>query len=364
MDNNSKDKSVHEDTEKLQKILSRAGVGSRRALERFIEEGRVSVNGTKAGLGDRFNPREISVRIDGKVVYTKDDYQEECRVLMYHKPEGEVSTLDDPEGRPTVFDHLPKPSHGRFIYIGRLDINTQGLLLFTTDGALANALMHPSYEVEREYAVRIYGEMTEEILANLKQGVTLEDGPAHFDKITYEGGEGRNAWYHVTLKEGRKREVRRLFEAVGLTVSRLIRISYAGVKLDPKLKAGQFRELTFDEINTLRHAVGFEDLELVHKFEKIKQESAPSTKENGAIKGRGMRGRSLVHGNDEKSGRATRPGESSKRGGGFLRSKESKSGFKKSGGILGAKKKGVLAKVPSAGRQGRSTRFKKGQSES
>ena len=290
MEENKQEQPLGADTEKLQKILARAGLGSRRLLERLIEEGRISVNGTKAQLGDRFNPQEIVVRIDGKVVYTKDDFHDECRVLMYHKPEGEVSTLDDPEDRPTVFDHLPKPEHGRFIYIGRLDINTQGLLLFTTDGALANALMHPSYEVERVYAVRIYGEMTDEILSTLKTGVTLEDGPAHFEKITYEGGEGRNAWYHVTLKEGKKREVRRLFEAVGLTVSRLIRISYAGIKLDPKLKTGEFRELSFDEINTLRRAVGFKEIALVHNFEKIKPQRTASKKSpNLPEKREGMR---------------------------------------------------------------------------
>ena len=248
-------------TEKLQKILSRAGIASRRALEQMIDQGRVTVNGKMATIGDRYEADVILVKIDGKVVLTPDSQKVSCRVLMYHKPEGELTTLSDPENRPTVFDHIPKPPTGRWIYIGRLDINTSGLLLFTTDGELANALMHPKYEVERVYAARIYGEVSEEQIDQLTQGVMLEDGKARFNKVTYVGGEGRNAWYHVTLKEGRKREVRRLWEAVGLKVSRLIRIKYAGIDLDPDLKTGQFRELTLNELNRLRKAVHLEPVE-------------------------------------------------------------------------------------------------------
>lgn len=245
-------------TEKLQKILSRAGIASRRALEQIISEGRVTVNGKLASIGERYDEREITVKIDSKVVFTPESATNECRVLMYHKPEGELTTLSDPENRPTVFDHLPKPPSGRWIYIGRLDINTSGLLLFTTDGTLANALMHPKYEVERIYAARIYGDVTDEQIEQLETGVMLEDGKAKFNKVVYVGGEGRNAWYHVTLKEGRKREVRRLWEAVGLKVSRLIRISYASIDLDPDLKTGQFRELTLSELNKLRKTVHLE----------------------------------------------------------------------------------------------------------
>lgn len=248
-------------TEKLQKILSRAGIGSRRALEQMIEEGRITVNGKIASIGDRFEANEILVKLDGRVVLSPESNQVSCRVLMYHKPEGELTTLSDPENRPTVFDHIPKPPQGRWIYIGRLDINTSGLLLFTTDGDLANGLMHPKNEVERVYAARIYGEVNEEQIDKLTQGVTLEDGKARFNRVVYVGGEGRNAWYHVTLKEGRKREVRRLWEAVGLKVSRLIRIKYAGVDLDPNLKTGQFRELTLSELNKLRKTVGLEPMD-------------------------------------------------------------------------------------------------------
>lgn len=250
-------------TEKLQKILSRAGIASRRALEQMIDEGRVSVDGKIATIGDRFEANEITVKIDNKVVLSPSSNKVECRVLMYHKPEGELTTLSDPENRPTVFDHIPQPPSGRWIYIGRLDINTSGLLLFTTDGELANALMHPKYEVERVYAARIYGEVSEKQISDLLQGVTLEDGVARFSKIMYQGGEGRNSWYHVTLKEGRKREVRRLWEAVGLKVSRLIRIKYAGVSLDPNIKTGQFRELTLSEINKLRKTVHLDPIEEV-----------------------------------------------------------------------------------------------------
>lgn len=247
-------------SEKLQKVLARQGLGSRRELDALIAAGRVEVNGKIATVGDRVEG-PLTVKIDGKVVLTPLTEKPKCRVLMYYKPEGEVTTYKDPEDRPTVFDHLPRPDNGRWIYVGRLDLNTSGLLLFTTDGELANALMHPSKEIERVYAARIYGEVSEEQIASLKQGVMLEDGKASFDKVTFAGGEGRNQWYHVSLKEGRNREVRRLWEAVGLQVSRLIRIRYAGVELDSTLKAGQYRELTLSEINNLRAAAGLNALE-------------------------------------------------------------------------------------------------------
>lgn len=247
-------------SEKLQKVLSRLGIASRRGIEKMIADGRICCNGVVAKIGDRIDADKAKVQIDGKVVLMPSTQKPLCRVLMYHKPEGELTTLNDPEDRPTVFDHLPKPDCGRWIYVGRLDINTSGLLLFTTDGDLANALMHPRHGIERIYASRIYGEVSEQMLEQLQKGVTLEDGPAHFDKITYVGGEARNAWYHVSLKEGRKREVRRLWEAVGVKVSRLIRISYGGIELDPNLKSGQYRELTLKEINKLRRLADMEPL--------------------------------------------------------------------------------------------------------
>lgn len=246
-------------SEKLQKVLARKGLGSRRALEELIAAGRVSVNGVTAQLGDRVDDN-VTVSIDSKVVLRPGEGSVDCRVLMYHKPEGELTTLKDPEDRPTVFDHLPSPGKGRWIYVGRLDINTSGLLLFTTDGTLANALMHPRHGIERVYAARIYGDVTEDTVSKLEHEVTLEDGVAHFDKVQYAGGDGRNVWFHCTLKEGRKREVRRLWEAVGCKVSRLIRISYGGIRLDPKLKSGEFRDLTLREVNALRKVASLEPL--------------------------------------------------------------------------------------------------------
>ncbi|MGN0909693.1 MAG: 23S rRNA pseudouridine(2605) synthase RluB, partial [Succinivibrio sp.] len=247
-------------SEKIQKVLARIGIGSRRGIEEIISQGRVSVNGAAAKLGDRIED-DVTVAVDGKVVLRPGQSRPLCRVLMYHKPEGELTTMDDPDGRPTVFDHLPNPGSGRWIYIGRLDINTSGLLLFTTDGELANALMHPSRGVERVYAARVFGEVPEEKLEKLTQGVKLEDGMAKFEQVEFAGGSGMNAWYRCTLREGRKREVRRIWEACGLQVSRLIRIKYAGISLDPELKAGQWRELSPGEINILRRSASLKDLD-------------------------------------------------------------------------------------------------------
>lgn len=237
---------------KLHKLLANAGIGSRRSLEAMIEAGRVEVNNQVVNLGFRTEDENITVKIDGRVVYSPRSQRLENRCLMYYKPEGEISSLSDPQNRPTVFDHLPHLEIGKWINVGRLDLNTSGLLLFTTDGDLAHALMHPRFGIERIYAVRVYGDVTEEQLQQLQQGVMLEDGLGKFDTIEYQGGDNRNHWFHVSLREGRNREVRRLWEAVGLQVSRLIRISYAGFDLDPRMKSGQFRELTLSEVNKLR----------------------------------------------------------------------------------------------------------------
>ncbi len=237
---------------KLHKLLANAGIGSRRSLESLIEEGLVEVNGKVVNLGFRTDDENITVKINGKVVYSPKSRKLENRCLMYYKPEGEISSLSDPQNRPTVFDHLPRLDIGKWINVGRLDLNTSGLLLFTTDGDLAHALMHPRYGIERVYAVRVYGDVSEEQLEQLRNGVLLEDGIGKFDAIEYRGGDNRNHWFHVSLREGRNREVRRLWEAVGLQVSRLIRISYAGFDLDPRMKSGQYRELTLAEVNQLR----------------------------------------------------------------------------------------------------------------
>ena len=242
-------------SEKLQKVLARAGVGSRREMETVISEGRVSVNGKIATLGDRVDA-SAAIRVDGHQITVPSVTDVICRVLAYHKPEGEVCTRHDPEGRPTVFDRLPRIKDSRWVAVGRLDVNTSGLLLFTTDGELANRLMHPSHEVEREYAVRVFGEVTEGMLQKLRRGVQLEDGPAKFDKITAGGGEGLNQWFNVTLCEGRNREVRRLWESLEVQVSRLMRIRYGDIKLDKTLPRGGWAELELPQVNYLRKMVG------------------------------------------------------------------------------------------------------------
>ncbi len=242
-------------TEKLQKVLARAGFGSRREMEGWIEAGRISVNGQIAKLGERVGEND-TIRVDGKPVSKQRVSEGRRRVLVYHKPLGEVTSRDDPEGRTTVFDRLPSRVKGRWIAVGRLDINTLGLLLFTTDGELANRLMHPSSEIEREYAVRVLGEVDQKTLNALKQGVELEDGMAHFDGIKYSGGEGSNQWYHVTLKEGRNREVRRLWESQGVTVSRLIRVRYGPIWLPRGLRPGRWEELDEKSIQLLLQTVG------------------------------------------------------------------------------------------------------------
>ncbi|MBK5142146.1 23S rRNA pseudouridine(2605) synthase RluB [Budviciaceae bacterium BWR-B9] len=244
-------------SEKLQKVLANSGHGSRREIEAMIQAGRISVDGKIATLGDRIEvSASIRVRIDGHVVALREPEETVCRVLAYYKPEGELCTRKDPEGRPTVFDRLPKMRGSRWVAVGRLDVNTSGLLLFTTDGELANRLMHPSREVEREYAVRVFGQVDEEKIKQLRKGVQLEDGMAAFRTISFQGGEGMNQWYNVTLTEGRNREVRRLWEAVDVQVSRLIRIRYGALGLPKGLPRGGWTELDLNATNYLREMVG------------------------------------------------------------------------------------------------------------
>ena len=243
-------------SEKLQKVLARAGHGSRREIETIIEAGRVSVDGKIATLGDRVEiVPGLKIRIDGHLISVKESAEQICRVLAYYKPEGELCTRNDPEGRPTVFDRLPKLRGARWIAVGRLDVNTCGLLLFTTDGELANRLMHPSREVEREYAVRVFGEVDDDKIRQLSKGVQLEDGPASFKTIKFAGGEGINQWYNVTLTEGRNREVRRLWEAVGVQVSRLMRVRYGDIQLPKGLPRGGWIEMELPAVNYLRTLV-------------------------------------------------------------------------------------------------------------
>ena len=241
-----------ETTEKLQKILADAGLASRRESERWIVAGRVSVNGRAASLGDRAS-RDDVLRVDGKILRRSAPRR---RFIRYHKPAGEVTARRDPLGRPTAFDRLPTLGRARWIAVGRLDFNTTGLLLFTDDGEFANRLMHPSSGVEREYAVRIHGAPSPDTLASLTAGVVLSDGEARFETLRPAGGEGANRWFHVVLREGRNREVRRLFEAVGCTVSRLIRVRFGPVTLPRRLRPGRFEDVDDHEARTLMREVG------------------------------------------------------------------------------------------------------------
>lgn len=241
--------------EKLQKVLAQAGFGSRRAMEEWIATGRVSVNGEPATLGMRVVEGDL-VRADRRTIRV-GERDRAARVLLYHKPEGEIVSRDDPEKRTSVFDKLPKLRGQKWIAIGRLDFNTSGLLIFTTSGELANRLMHPRFEVEREYAVRVQGVMTEEQIGRvLKEGVELEDGLVKFEKLEDHGGEGFNHWYRVMLKEGRNRVVRRTFDALGLPVSRLMRIRFGIISLPPRLKRGMTAELGAGEVVQVLDWVG------------------------------------------------------------------------------------------------------------
>ncbi|BDC38648.1 23S rRNA pseudouridine(2605) synthase RluB [Paraburkholderia terrae] len=246
--------SPDDDAPKLHKVLAEAGMGSRREMEELIVAGRVSVNGEPAHIGQRIMPTDL-VRINGKPVKRKLQ-NKPPRVLLYHKPTGEIVSHADPEGRPSVFDKLPPMKTAKWLAVGRLDFNTEGLLMLTTSGDLANRFMHPRYSVEREYAVRVVGELAEGNRQKLLHGVELEDGPANFLRIRDGGGEGTNHWYHVALAEGRNREVRRMFEAVGLMVSRLIRTRHGPITLPRGLKRGRWEELEDNQVRSLLASVG------------------------------------------------------------------------------------------------------------
>ncbi len=243
--------------ERLQKVLARMGLGSRREIEEWIRHGRITLNGRCAQLGDRCNPGD-RLTVNGRPLNLDAPDAEPTRVLLYHKPVGEVVSRRDPEGRPVIFTQLPRPARGRWISVGRLDINTQGLLLVTNNGELAHRLMHPSRQIEREYAVRVLGNIGEAILDRLTQGVELEDGMARFESIRSAGGDGANHWFHVTLREGRNRIVRRLWDSQGVTVSRLIRVRFAGIELPPRLRARTFMELPDEALAALMSSVDLE----------------------------------------------------------------------------------------------------------
>ena len=245
--------------ERIQKVLARAGYGSRRQLEVLIKEGKVSVNGSIAKLGDQVDIGD-SLRLDDKPLSAKRLWQKPRQVLLYNKPVGEVCTRKDPEGRRTIFQSLPTPEEGRWVSVGRLDINTSGLIILTTDGELANRLMHPSNEMDREYAVRVLGAVGPEIMQNLRDGVELEDGKAKFNDIQEAGGEGANHWYHVVIQEGRNREVRRLWESQGVQVSRLMRVRYGPIIIPSQLKMGRWMMLEGDDVAALYEEVDLKAL--------------------------------------------------------------------------------------------------------
>ncbi|TQV78268.1 pseudouridine synthase [Exilibacterium tricleocarpae] len=240
--------------EKLQKVLARAGLGSRREMERAIEDGRVKVNHKVARLGDRVTATD-TVQLDGRKVAVAPP-QQRSRVLLYNKPEGEICSRADPEGRPTVYDRLPRLKTGRWISVGRLDFNTSGLLLFTNDGELANKLMHPSSVIDREYLVRVQGDVDDDMKQRLREGVLLEDGMARFTDIVDGAGEGRNRWFYCVVMEGRNREVRRLWESQGVKVNRLKRVRYGNIFVPSHVRVGQWIELDAQEVDELCQTAG------------------------------------------------------------------------------------------------------------
>jgi 23S rRNA pseudouridine2605 synthase len=234
--------------QRLQKVLAQRGVGSRREIESWIEAGKIQVNGKTAVLGTKVLPDD-NITISGRAVREAAPASVKHRVILYNKPVGEICTRSDPEGRITVFSHLPKLHNQRWISVGRLDINSSGLILFTTDGELAHRLMHPAANIEREYAVRVLGTVTKETVSNLIAGVTLDDGTiAKFNAVNFVGGGGANSWYNVTLTQGRYREVRRIWESQGLKVSRLIRIRFGSILLPRGLAEGKFIDLEIDDV--------------------------------------------------------------------------------------------------------------------
>lgn len=245
------------DGERLQKVLAAAGLGSRREIETWISAGRVAVNGRTALLGQRVLPTDL-VSLDGRPLRLQAAAASPIRVLVYNKPEGEICSRRDPDGRPSVFDNLPRLRGARWVLVGRLDLNTAGLLLATDSGELANRLMHPGSRIEREYMVRVNGEVEPAVLERLRRGVELEDGPAAFDEVQARGGEGRNRWFAVVLREGRNREVRRLWESQGCIVSRLKRVRFGPVHLGPRDRRGAYRELDAAEVTALCACVGLE----------------------------------------------------------------------------------------------------------
>ena len=268
--------------EKLQKLLAQAGIGSRREMERYISAGRVRVNDKTAKLGDRASPTD-KITVDGKPVKPGTAEKYAGKVLIYNKPEGEICSRNDPEGRKTVFERLPRIQGGRWISVGRLDFNTSGLLLFTTDGVLANALMHPSSVIEREYMCRVLGNVDEAMMKRLNEGVLLDDGVARFTDIVDGGGDGANRWFYVVVMEGRNREVRRLWESQEVQVSRLKRVRYGEMFLPSKLRQGQWTELPSSDVDKLYTMAGLEPLAPAPESPKERQSFERQERKNRPV---------------------------------------------------------------------------------
>ncbi len=308
-----RDLTADDDAPKLHKVLAEAGLGSRRDMEDLIVAGRVSVNGEPAHIGQRILPTD-AVRINGKLIQRRVS-SKPPRVLVYHKPAGEIVSHDDPEGRPSVFDRLPSMKAGKWLAVGRLDFNTEGLLLFTTSGDLANRLMHPRYNIDREYAVRTLGELEEGMRQKLLAGVDLDDGKAAFSKIQNGGGEGINRWYRVVIGEGRNREVRRMFEAVGLTVSRLIRTRYGAMTLPSGLKRGRWEEFEENDVRSLMTAFGVEKKAAPEKNAKSGGKPGKGPRPNGARDSERGNERGGERGNERGNSRAPERGNVRSAGG-------------------------------------------------
>lgn len=279
--------------ERIQKVLARAGYGSRRGLETSIKEGKITVNGVVAELGDQIGVNDL-VKLEGRAVSPKRLWQQPQQVLLYNKPVGEVCTRSDPEGRRTIFQSLPSPEQGRWVSVGRLDINTSGLIILTTDGGLANKLMHPSMEMDREYAVRVLGDVSTDMMQALRDGVELEDGKAHFTDIQPAGGDGANRWFHVVIQEGRNRAVRRLWESQGVQVSRLMRVRYGPVIIPKQLKMGRWMmlegsdvEMIYEEVDLVPQVI--ENVGRAQREKKIRpvnvMNNKPKSKTSGKTKG-------------------------------------------------------------------------------
>lgn len=294
---------THPVGEKLQKILARAGFGSRRGVEGIIEEGLVKVNGKVAKLGDRAMAQKDKITVRDQQVKETRLAKQPTQVILYHKPEGEVCSRKDEKDRETIYEHLPRIINGRWISVGRLDLNTSGLLILTNNGELANRMMHPSYEIEREYSVRIFGEVTDEMLKNLKQGVMLDDGKAKFDKITrvpQQDEDSINQWFKVVIKEGRNREVRRIWETQGIQVSRLIRIRYGEFELKRGLRRSKSEALTWKQVNQLLVSVG------LPKEAQPDLRSSPASKDHRPISPKAYQGRKKSSSSDSPYGQGRR----------------------------------------------------------